>query len=87
MITLDMKGNLAMEKWKVKELKHGLMEIDMKVCGLMICNMVLDYSIMLKQIKKHLKNGEKVKDGPGIKQLSLLLDLLVNKKKDGLDEN
>ena len=82
-----MKGNLAMENRKVKELKPGPMEIDMKVCGLTICNMVLDYSIMLKQIKKHQKKGEKVKDEPGIKQLSLLLDLLVNKKKDGLDEN
>tara|TARA_B110001450_G_C17251631_1_gene331769 strand:+ start:241 stop:438 length:198 start_codon:yes stop_codon:yes gene_type:complete len=65
-----MKENLQMEKWKEKESKPGLMEIDMKACGLTICNMVLDYFIMLKQIKKFRKNGEKERDGHGIKQLS-----------------
>ena len=79
-ITLDMKDNLSMGKWKEKELKPGLMEIDMKVCGLTIYNMVLDCSIMLKQIKRLQKNGEKEKDGHGIKPPSLLQELLPNKQ-------
>lgn len=70
-------------KWKEKVLKPGLMEIDMKACGLTIYNMVLDYSIMLKQIKRLQKNGEKEKDGLGIKPQSWQQDLLLLQKKLG----
>ena len=71
-ITLDMKENSKMGKWKEKELKPGLMGTDMKACGLTINNTVLDCSIMLKQIKRFQKNGEMEKDGHGIKPQSLL---------------
>jgi len=82
-ITLDTKVNFRMEKWKERELKPGLMEIDMKVCGLTIYNMVLDCSIMLKQIKRLQKNGEREKDGPGIKQQRLHQELFLVQKKIG----
>ena len=70
-------------KWKEKVLKPGLMEIDMKACGLTIYNTVLDYSIMQKQIKRLQKNGEKEKGGLGIKPQSWQQDLLLLQKKLG----
>lgn len=66
-ITLDTKVSFSMEKWKEKESKPGLTEIDMKACGKTIYNMDLVCSIMLKRIKKLQRNGEKAKGGPGIK--------------------
>ena len=82
-ITLDTKVSFRTAKWKEKVLKPGLMEIDMKACGLTIYNTVLDYSIMLKQIKRLQKNGEKEKDGLGIKPLSWLQEVCLVQKKLG----
>lgn len=86
-ITLDMKVNSKMGKWKEKELKPGLMETDMKACGPTIYNMVLDCSIMLKQIKRLQKSGEREKDGHGIRPLSLSQVLLPDKHKVGKIES
>lgn len=61
------KENLLMVKWKVKELKLGQMETNMKECGTMTFNMALVYFILLRQTKKPLKNGEKANAGPGTK--------------------
>ena len=84
--TPDMKVNSLMVKWKEKESKPGPMETDMKACGLTIYNMVLDYSIMLKQIKKLQKNGEMEKDGLGTRPPSWQQVPILKTEMAGRDE-
>ena len=75
-----------MVKWKVKELKLGQMETNMKECGTMTFNMALVYFILLRQTKKPLKNGEKANAGPGTKLPNQLVAVLMPHVKGGFAE-
>ena len=94
---INTKVNLSTEEWKAKERKPLLTEVNMKVYGKIIYNMVQANFIVLRLVKQKQENIEKANNGPGTKmakkekmlqiRFQCSLERQLPRKKVGQDEN